>query len=388
MKIAIVSDVLFPYISGGAEKKYYEIGKRLVSSGHEVTMYSQKWWEGKDEIEMEGMTVRAVAPAAPLFSSMGSRSITTSLKFALGAIKNGPTRSGEHYDIIECNEYPMIHTIPTLLQAKSKGIPAVLTVHEVWKNWWFKYSGAVAPIPIIIERLDKRLPAGIFVNSDFVKKRVESLGRDPSTIYIVHAGVDTAFYGGIKKRQKQFDCVYLGRLVIQKRADLLITALAKLKKERPDISACIIGTGPLEDEFRSLAKRLDLEDNITFTRRITDEQEVASYLLSSKMLVYPTAPEGGWSLSILEGYACGLPCVSVRSTDIGAGEEIVQNGVTGYLAENLDAGDIAEQIDKLLRDEDKRREMSSQALQFVKAYDWDAVAKRAEDAYRKVCGDS
>lgn len=389
MKIAIISDVVYPYISGGAEKKYYEIAKRLASYGHEITFYSQKWWDGKDEIEQEGMVIKAIAPSGSLFNSKGSRSISTSLKFAMGVAKNGPARSNERYDVIDCNEYPMIHVIPALLQARSKHIPSVLTVHEVWRSWWFKYSGLVAPLPMMIERLDKKMSTGIFVNSNYVKKRVESLGRDPLSIFTIHAGVDTSFYKGLQKKpDEKYDCIYLGRLVIQKRADLFIMALAKLKKDRPDVSACIIGSGPQEDYLKQLAAQLDLENNISFKGRVKDDAEIASLLLSSKMLVYPTAPEGGWSLSVLEGYACGLPCISVRSTDIGTGEEIVREGSTGYLANGLDAEQIADRISELLKDEDNRAKMSAEALRFAKMYDWDVIARRAEQAYKKVCGDA
>ncbi len=46
LKIAIVSDVVYPYSKGGGEKRIYEISKRLAERGHEVTIYCMKWWKG------------------------------------------------------------------------------------------------------------------------------------------------------------------------------------------------------------------------------------------------------------------------------------------------------------------------------------------------------
>jgi len=39
MKIAYIYDAVYPWIKGGAEKRIYEIGKRLADKGHEVHWY-------------------------------------------------------------------------------------------------------------------------------------------------------------------------------------------------------------------------------------------------------------------------------------------------------------------------------------------------------------
>jgi glycosyltransferase involved in cell wall biosynthesis len=46
MKIAFVTDVAYPYIKGGAEKRIYELSRRLAASGHDVHVYSIQWWDG------------------------------------------------------------------------------------------------------------------------------------------------------------------------------------------------------------------------------------------------------------------------------------------------------------------------------------------------------
>jgi glycosyltransferase involved in cell wall biosynthesis len=385
MRIAIVSDAVYPYLKGGQEKKYYEICRRLVLNGHEITFFSQKWWEGPDEIIQDGIKIRAVVPALPLFNSRGTRSITTAFRFMLGLIKNGPTTTQEHFDIIDYHEYPMVHTIPCLLLSKLKHVCTVLTVNEVWSKWWIHYSGILAPVAMLIEILDKKISTAIFVNSGYVKKRVEPLRKDKSTIFVVHAGVDTNFYSRITSERLQFDCIFVGRLIFQKRVDLLVKAVAIVKKSSSNVSVCIIGAGSEEESLKNLAKELGVDENILFMGKIDDEIKVAKFLKSSKMFVYPTAPEGGWSLSILEGYAAGLPCISVKSTHIGSGEEIVLNGTTGLLAENLDHELIAEQILKILEDEQLRKRMSANALEFVKQYDWDIIASKSEELYKRLC---
>ena len=60
MKIAYVYDAVYPWIKGGAEKRVYEISRRLVERGHEVHWFGLKWGDGvvmrgenKDEGFME-----------------------------------------------------------------------------------------------------------------------------------------------------------------------------------------------------------------------------------------------------------------------------------------------------------------------------------------------
>ena len=48
MKIAYVYDSIYPWLIGGAEKRVWEIARRLVNRGHEVHLFGIKWseWQG------------------------------------------------------------------------------------------------------------------------------------------------------------------------------------------------------------------------------------------------------------------------------------------------------------------------------------------------------
>jgi len=52
MKIAFVYDAVYPWVKGGAEKRIYEIAKRLADRGHEVHWFGVGWWfkDGNSEI--------------------------------------------------------------------------------------------------------------------------------------------------------------------------------------------------------------------------------------------------------------------------------------------------------------------------------------------------
>jgi len=75
MRVAFVSNVVYPFITGGAEKRIHEVGTRLADTGHSVTIYGRHFWDGPTESTHDGMTLRAVAPEKELYAG-DRRSIT------------------------------------------------------------------------------------------------------------------------------------------------------------------------------------------------------------------------------------------------------------------------------------------------------------------------
>jgi hypothetical protein len=55
MKIAVVYDVIYPYVKGGVEKRVWDLAVRLACRGHEVHLYGMKFWDGEDIINHEGV---------------------------------------------------------------------------------------------------------------------------------------------------------------------------------------------------------------------------------------------------------------------------------------------------------------------------------------------
>src|SRR5215216_2946222 len=68
MRVCLVYDCLFPYTVGGAERWYRDLGRRLVSDGHEVTYLTMRQWDRRERPEADGMRVVAVARRFELYS--------------------------------------------------------------------------------------------------------------------------------------------------------------------------------------------------------------------------------------------------------------------------------------------------------------------------------
>src|SRR5579863_1333370 len=95
--IAFVYDAIYPYIKGGAERRYFEIGKRLALLGFDVHLYGMKLWKGPDVIKKEGMTLHGICTAQNLYTTTGRRSILQAMHFGMSCFK----LFKENFDVID-----------------------------------------------------------------------------------------------------------------------------------------------------------------------------------------------------------------------------------------------------------------------------------------------
>ena len=101
MKITYVYDAVYPWIKGGAEKRIYEISKRLVERGHEVHWFGMKWWDGEKDIVKDGIHLHGIGEWDDLYVD-GRRSIAEGIYFGLKTL----TGLKGDFDVIDCQEFP------------------------------------------------------------------------------------------------------------------------------------------------------------------------------------------------------------------------------------------------------------------------------------------
>ncbi|MEH2250263.1 glycosyltransferase family 4 protein [Nostoc sp.] len=121
------------------------------------------------------------------------------------------------------------------------------------------------------------------------------------------------------------ELVFLGRLVSDKGVNLLIEALAQLKKMGLTPKLTIIGSGPEESKLRQQAKDLEITKQVNFAG-IKVEYELVKLLNSHQIMVVPSIWDEPFGIVALEGIACG--CVVVGSEGGGLKDAIGPCGVT------------------------------------------------------------
>lgn len=179
-------------------------------------------------------------------------------------------------------------------------------------------------------------------------RRVVPYGIDFSPLAASPANLEAA--ARIRQRHVGKRIVFaLGRHVYYKGFDTLLAAMASVS---PEALLILGGSGPLTDDLRGLAARLDLGDRVVFAGRIPDEV-LPHYYHACDLFCLPSAARNeAFGLVQAEAMACAKPVVCC---ELHNGTNYVnQSGVTGLTVPPGDVPALAAAIDALLGDEARR----------------------------------
>jgi len=146
------------------------------------------------------------------------------------------------------------------------------------------------------------------------------------------------------------------RFTGQKRNGVLLEALAALHGEGQPFHCRFIGAGGSEEQaVVQRAADLGLSSTVEFVGAV-DQPRLAAAYRDADLTVLP-AVEEGFGMALVEAQLCGCATVGVRSGGI---TDIVDDGVSGYLAQPDDAADLARVLRRALADPEARRRMAQQ----------------------------
>jgi glycogen synthase len=166
----------------------------------------------------------------------------------------------------------------------------------------------------------------------------------PSATVIPNPYRDSLFRR-LPRDERDFDLVFLGRLVSDKGVNLLISALAQLRERNISPSLLIIGGGPEEAVLRAQVQALRLDQQITF-QGFARGEKLVELLNRCRIMVIPSIWEEPFGIVALEGIACGC---AVVAADAGGLPEAV--GPCGMTFRKGDPQALAAVLNSMLADE-------------------------------------
>lgn len=371
MKVAIVSDAIYPYNKGGKEKRIYEISTRLAQRGHTVTIYSMKWWEGPNTRVIDGVWAKAISPYFPLYSGE-RRSIKEALFFSLYCLK----LVKEDFDVIDVDHMPHLVIFSTKFIAFLKRKKLHVIWNEVWGiSYWVKYLGLFGVLAALIEKISSMLPDMFTVVSEHTARELMAKLNVPQhKICVVPNGISITELENIAPATAHSDVIFVGRLLSHKNIDVLIHSIALLKGKFPQIRCVIVGKGPERKRLVELVERNNLLKNVEFIECVEDHTHLYSMMKSSRLFAFPSTREG-FGIVVLEANGCGLPVITTDAHQ-NAARYLIQEGING-LTISLSKEALANAIEQymttskgLLRDRS-----------FLHEYDWNTLAQKVEEIY-------
>jgi len=376
MDVAFISNVVYPYIQGGAQKRIHEIGRRLAADGHDVTVYGRHFWDGPNEITHEGMTLRAVSPNRELYrDDDGRRSIGEALEFAKDVVIPLRRHIDEH-DVVVASVFPYFPVLASKLVALGTDTPLVTTWHEVWQSYWDDYLGHLAPFGKGVEHVTARLPQHPIAVSELTAGRLGGIGPDREQIRTVPNGIDYDQIRDTPPVEDGFDVLFAGRLIEDKRVDILLRAFDQVAPEETTLG--IVGDGPKRAELETLADSLSVAEQISFTGFLEEYDNVLAQMQTASIFATPSTREG-FGITAVEAMAAGCTVIGADHPDSAVGEVI---GDAGFLADPTVDG-VADVLDRVLAGAEPTMEPRQRAQRF----DWDQVAEDALDAYTAAAAD-
>ena len=160
--------------------------------------------------------------------------------------------------------------------------------------------------------------------------------------------------------RKSGDIISVARLEPVKGIPYLIRAMSLIK----DSNLIIIGDGPERSALESLSLRLGLSDRIFILGQLDHNTEFWDRLQEATVFVLPSLSEG-LPRVLLEAMTCGLPIVA---TNVGGIPEIITDGVNGYLVPPRNETALAEAIERVLNDDNFRRNASKENRKMARNY--------------------
>ena len=167
---------------------------------------------------------------------------------------------------------------------------------------------------------------------------------------------------------------FVGRLDPCKGADVLIDAAAILCKENERYRFVIVGDGAQRKELEERALRLGVKEKIIFTGLCKNTAEV---MIAFDMAVVPSRREA-FGIAALEMMQMRIPVVA---SAVGGLVEVVRDGETGILLNELSPEAIAEAVDKLVRDSSLREDLADKAEVFSRTFDGREQLRQLTEIY-------
>jgi glycosyltransferase involved in cell wall biosynthesis len=375
VRLALVSDAIYPYHMGGKEVRYRELLRRLPETDVDVTVYTMRWWSTRPP---DGNpSFRAISPKLTMYRD-GRRSMLQAGLFALFCLR----LLWKKFDAIEADHMPYLPLFTLWFVAKARRVPLIVTWHEVWgAAYWKAYLGRTGSFAALIERVATRIPTLIVAVSQGTAAGLESMGVNPKRVVTIPGGVDATRLAAIAPADDAPDLLSVGRLIDHKRVDVTIDVAARLIATGRQITLGVIGEGPDSEILKTRVNDLGIADSVTFYGSIADTDEMLSLIRGARVLLYPTEREG-FGLVAAEALGLGTPVVTT-TCEANEARRLIEPSITGSLVEKGDVAGFTAAVEWWL-DQPSEIDVSAEFFATHPEVDWSNMATSYQRALARI----
>ena len=341
MRICVVYDCLFPWTVGGAERWYRNLAERLAADGHQVTYLTLTQWDADDAPKLPGVEVVSVGPRMDLYVG-DRRKIGPPLRFGFGVFLH-LLRRGRRYDVVHTASFPYFSLLAAAATKPLGRFRISCDWHEVWsRGYWLEYLGGIGGrVGWTVQRICARVPQTAYAFSRLHAGRLRGLGLRGDVMVLTGEYAGSLAPPATTPAAQPPTVVYAGRMIPEKRAPLVVDAIAAARDRIPDLRGRIFGAGPEAEKVRERIAELGLQDVVDLPGFV-DASVLDDAMRTALCVLQPSSREG-YGMVVVEASSHGVPAIVVAGDD-NAAVELVDEGVNGFVAPESTGASLAEAV--------------------------------------------
>jgi 1,2-diacylglycerol 3-alpha-glucosyltransferase len=362
MRIAFFTDVYQPTING-VVVSIDSFAKALRARGHEVTIICPTY---PDVSEDSDHVLRVGAVTFPTYKEYRIAS-PISAKIERHMRENA-------YALIHIHS-PFSIGLAGIFYAKRFRLPIVYTAHTNYADYRHYVRGGSLVPESVIDKLAAHFSNSIDLTIAPSKKIADSLVRygTKKEIAILPTGIPAMAAGSRARFKKKYGneraltLLYMGRVTKEKNLEFLLEAFSLAIPRLPSSTKLVIaGDGPYSNEIKTLAKRLDVDDQVIFTGFLSGSDRADAYSAGDIFCHVSYSETQG--LTLMEAASYGMPLlVSDDSAYAGVAIPDVNAVVVGNDVQNY-----ADELAKLANDKELRAKLGAGSKELAKSFSIDA----------------
>ncbi len=236
-------------------------------------------------------------------------------------------------------------------------------------------------------RLSMGLAARVITDSESAKREIiKYFGIRESKIEVIHLGVETRFCPADPAVVQRFRLahglpekfiLYVGNHKPHKNLPMLVQAFALARNRAPHSLVFLDGPGADCSLTKAAVDAAGVADRTVFVNSVSDADLPLLYN-AADLFLFPSLYEG-FGLPPLEAMACGTPVITSNACSL---PEVV--GDAGIMVDPGDVAMLAEQIEAVLNDQTKIKDMSAKGIEQAKHFTWEETAKRTLKVFHSI----
>lgn len=284
-------------------------------------------------------------------------------------------------DILSCHGYKADfygYILRTLFKCHVK----LLTIAHGWVT-----PGLKLQIYYFLDKLVLRFFDKIILVSESQRRELSGFIVPAKKIVIINNAINSESYKKVLEDydfRKKFDLKsddkiigFVGRLSREKDVGTTLYAIKEVINYQKNIKFLVVGEGPERQSLEKIAKYLGISKNIVFAGYQKDVKKIYNIL----DLYVSAALKEGFPNSILEAQGMGVPCIA---TDISGNNEIIENGLNGFLFRPKDYKTLSQRIATLLENRNLAIRFVAEGQRIIKErFSLEERIRRLENLYKE-----